>query len=779
MSIGSRDFRFQWQGLSDGFGLGRLCVFFVVLGAFLTVGVGALPTSVNAQGSHKSVLESVMLKEVVVTARKREESIQDVPLSVEYFDSEQIDALKIRDLTDLSVRMPNVALDDAGTMRGIANFSIRGLGINSSIPSIDPTVGVFVDGVYMGTTLDTVLDTFDLESVEVLRGPQGILFGRNVTGGAILINTKKPGDQFEFSLRTSAESGGEKPNFYLMGSMGGPLSDSIGAKLSFYTNQDKGWFKNLNTGDAFGERDSIMLRPVVTLSPSDNLEFVFRYEYHNVDGDGPAAQSHGNRRGDPNNQLPDFKRNSHKFSIDEEGFQKADTHFFNTRMDWDVSVGDGTITNIFGWRDYEGKTRVDADASPANLFHADAWYDARQYSNELRYTGSFYDNLRLTTGVYYFNNELDYHERRSLLGGVMTQDGGGNYEVRTLGLFMALDYDLTSRLTLTAGARYTNEKKKAKIASLVDNWSRPDLPLRSPCNIVKEGGCTMKFQDSKSWNNLSPKLGLSYQLRDDTLVYSHWTRGFRSGGYNLRDTGIINPLTGEATTPGPFGAERIDSFETGFKVDAGNRGRFNGAFFYNLVDDMQRELNLPNSKVGVAQEIRNTADVEIFGFELDGVLALVDNLFLLASVGYLNPEYTKVKHDLNDDGEVNDKDKDLDPPRAAEWTYSVGLIYEAAVGNWGSVAPRVNYAYRDKSFFTDSNLGFIDKQKMLDAGVDFYSYSSQWSIGVYGKNLLNEVKHGGDTVLPSKLDVAPLGGTFSPLAKGRIYGVQLTYGFAL
>ena len=166
-------------------------------GALLTLIGGGAARAQDAFG-----VSSVLLEKITVTARKREEPIQNVPLSVTHFSSEQIDTLKVRGLEDLSVSMPNVALDDIGTVGGIANFSIRGLGINSSIPSVDPTVGVFVDGVYVGATNGTLFDTFDIESIEVLRGPQGTLFGRNVTGGAILVNTKKPGDKLEMSFRT-------------------------------------------------------------------------------------------------------------------------------------------------------------------------------------------------------------------------------------------------------------------------------------------------------------------------------------------------------------------------------------------------------------------------------------------------------------------------------------------------------------------------------------------------------------------------------------------------
>ena len=240
----------------------------------------------------------ILLEEIVVTARKREESAQEVPLAITAYSSEQIESLKVRDLMSLSVGMPNVALDDIGTFRGSANFSIRGLGINSSIPSIDPTVGVFIDGVYLGNNVGTIFDMFDVASVEVLRGPQGILFGRNVTGGAILINTKTPGDEFETSIRAAVNGGGDGgQNRYLMGSIGGPVSDTLGLKLSAYYNDDDGWFENLFDGSDFGGVEQTMFRPVLVWTPTDSTELILRYEYTDIDGDGPASQTHTNGSG--------------------------------------------------------------------------------------------------------------------------------------------------------------------------------------------------------------------------------------------------------------------------------------------------------------------------------------------------------------------------------------------------------------------------------------------------------------------------------------------------
>ena len=700
-------------------------------------------------------ISGVFLKKITVTARKREELIQNVPLAITHFSSEKIEALKVNDLESLAVSMPNVALDDSISGMAIANFAIRGVGINNSIASVDPAVGVFADGVYLGQTTIVLFDTFDIESIEVLRGPQGTLFGRNVTGGAILINTKKPGDVLEISARTSFEGGGESLNSYYMGTIGGPVSETVGVKISAYTNQDNGWFKNLHTGEAFGENDTRMVRSVITWDPTDDVSLVLRYRHETSEGDGAAGQ---NQR--------DFDIDSHDFSIDEEGFREHRNHFVSAQIDWDVDFGNGTITNIFGFYDADGSALLDIDSSPQSLLNIRGWTPYRQWSNELRYAGRFFESLHATTGSYYFTNEINYHDRRYLLGGVIVQDLGGNYYVDTLGVFLSFDYDLTDRIMLTAGTRYSYEKRKAETSSATATSSGG-----MPCNFAVGPACPLDFTDEETWNSWSPKLGVAYFIGGganvEANIYGHWTRGYRSGGYNLRNT-----YAPSVELPGPYDEEKIDTFEAGLKIST-SIGILNGAVFYNLIDDVQRVITLPESAAlgGIAQEIQNTADVEAFGFEVDGLIAVTDKLFLLGFVGYVDPEYTKIKHDLNLDGTLDKKDLALELPRAAKLTWSVGATHDAGLANWAKMTSRVTYSYRDRLYLTDDNRGYTPEQKILDAGIDITPMDGRFSIGFYGKNLLDQVKHGSYVELHPTLG----GGSFAPLSRGRTFGVQLTY----
>jgi len=730
---------------------------------------------------------SALLEEITVTARKREEMAQTVPISISAFSSEQLEALKVRDLKDLSVSMPNVSLEDIATFRTTANFSIRGLGINSSIPSIDPTVGVFVDGVYMGQNLGIVIDMFDIASIEVLRGPQGTLFGRNVTGGAILINSKRPTDEFAVSARAAIDgnpSGDGGMATYLMGSVSGPIGETLGGRLSVYYVDDEGWHTNLFDGSDHGANSTTIVRPVLTWAPSDDVELTFRWEHMESDGDGPSSQSHTNGSG-VNGSPTNFDRNSFDFSIDEPGSYDLENDLVTLQLDWDVDFGDGTITNIFGWKDYTSTSRSDIDAQPTWMFHAPAWANQEQTSNELRYNGTF-GKTTLTTGLFWFTQEINYHERRELLGAALVgtplaglpaaiQDGGGDYEVDSAAWFGEIDYAVNDSWTLTAGLRYTDETKKADIASLIANQSSPPRGIDNTCNVVF-GTCDFDFSDEKSWDAWSGKLGFSYALADNGQFYGSYSRSQRSGGYNLRNTAQDTVNLG----PGPFDEEVVDNIEAGLKYEFEKGGRLNGAVFFTTVDDMQREVNLPDVDSAVLQIIKNTADAELIGFELDSMFPLGESTVVSASVGYTHSEYTEVRFNLDSsqDGVIDENDLALSLPRAPEWTYAVGVTHDWQLSSGSALSFRGNYAFVDDAFYTDNNRGTLNSRKNLTAGIDWYSAGGQWVVSLYGKNLLDEVGHGGDTQLPPILsrDVPiPLGGTFSPLMKGRVVGIEVTF----
>lgn len=681
------------------------------------------------------------LEEIVVTGRKtgRAEAVQDVPVAVSAFGSAQLEAAFVRNVEGLSFSAPNVSLDSVGVTPGVQNFAIRGLGLNSSIPSIDPTVGLFVDEMYLGVTYGVVLDMFDLEGVEILRGPQGLLFGRNVTGGAVLVRTKRPSGEFGSQLKAAIETG---PEYLLAGSIEGPLASGVAAKLTAYLKDDRGYFDNTASGGSdYGEDRTFFIRPSILLTPSENTEVLLRYEHGETSGDGGVVQN--------TSLFRDFDT-----GVGSEGSVEIRWDQAIVETNWKVGFGDGKITNILGWRDLQHDGLTDVDGTPQLLFHGGVRMLQDQLSNELRYSGTVSPRFDLTAGIYYFTQDILYREERTLAGGALRSTLGGDQDHWTSAAFVATDVRVADALTLNLGLRYTKEHKEARIATF--------NALSSPCNF-QTNACNFDFRDSHGWESWIPKIGFQWTAAEDVLLYSFWTQGVRSGGYNFRN---VNPLV----AAGPTDEEEQRSFELGLKSDwAGRRLRLNAAYFHNDIDDLQREIVVVDPVAGVAQVIRNSADATVQGFEVESAIAAGADLVLTASVGYTDAEYTKVHMDLNGDRVIDRRDEALKLPRVSPWTYNLGATYELGIGDLGSTSWRVQYSHRDEAAFTDANTAFLSKVDLLDASVTYRRPNRSFSLSLYGRNLTDEDYEGAVTPLPF--------GTVRYLSKGRRYGIEANLAF--
>lgn len=772
------------------------------LGLVLCAGAAVFAAPARAQGAAEALQE----EEIVVTATKRGDALaQDVPIAMTAFSGEQLEALNFQDLQSLSYVMPNVQLEDIGTSRGIANFSIRGLGINSSIPSVDPTVGVFVDGVYLGINGGVITDNFDLEAVEVLRGPQGTLYGRNVTGGAVLIRTSDPTDELRISGRAAVETGLQ---YIVDGVISGPIAPGyVSGKLAVYHSDDEGWFENDFDGSEFGGGETTIYRGALRLNPSDGVQIDLRLEQGMASGDGPASQNHAL-----------FSRDSFDFSVNNRGFGDSDWEQAILEVNWDVGFGDGTITSVTGWRVYSSFTSSDIDATGTTLapltaaagttFHARALTEQDQFSEELRYAGTF-GPVELTAGLYSFEQNLLYIEERLLfagLGGVaplpaalclpgppgcpirITRVGGGDGNFSTWGAFTSADWHLNEQFTLNLGVRYSHEEKEALVSRIrrgvgpltADNLDGATVvPGEGVVGGSIDGGF-LNFSDSPfdlAWDDVSPRVGIQWEPSPDTNLYAFWARGFRSGGVNFRTT-TINPPGGGA--PRPFDSEEQTSIEVGLKQDfMGRRGRINIALFQNEIEGMQRETNVPEPGSGVQQVIVNAGDATIWGAELEARFAFTDNFVVSAQAGYTHGEYDTVTADLNGDGiPGNAPDLALEIPRLAPWSYGVNVVYDLPILG-GLLSNRVGFNHRDAAFYNDNNLGLLAEADIVDANVSFTPDDSHWQFSIYGANLTDEVTWGGDTILPSSPAFGFTAGgprpTFSPLNKGRVVGAQLRF----
>ncbi|QLC24859.1 TonB-dependent receptor [Parasphingopyxis algicola] len=691
--------------------------------------------SEDARQSSADMLTDVIL----VTGRRigQGEALQDAPVAVTAFGEAQLEAAYVRDLQGLSYAIPNVALDQGAAFPGIQNFSIRGLGTVGTVPSIDPTVGVLVDGVYLGTTYGVLTDVYDLEVIEVLRGPQGVAFGRNVTGGAILVNTTTPTDEFEAKFRATLETG---PEWGVAGAINVPISDGVSARLTSYYTDDNGFFES-SVSDDFGESETLVIRPALRISPSGPGEIILRYEYGKITGDGPVWQFADTFSG--------FQTGS-----DEEGSNRIRWDQFIAEINLDVGFWDGTITNIFGWRDVGQQTRLDLDGSPNFLFHANIDYAQDQISNELRFSGTPMDGVKFTVGAYYFEQDLFYIERREILDRLIVGSLGGRQDSWTAAAFTAIDIDLSDTITLNLGLRYTEEEKSVQIATF--NTTNP------PCDLGT-GICNFDFSDSENWSSWMPRVGLQWQPNNDLQVYGNWSRGFRSGGYNFRSFSTVVP-------PGPYDEETNDAFELGFKSDLFDRRlRVNTAVFWNELSDLQRDINFPTQNSGNAQVIRNSADARIRGVEVEFTARPVQDLVLTGTIGYVDAEYTDVFFDINGDGAIDQVDENLELVRAAPWSLGFGANYEIFLENIGSVVLRAEYSHRDRTAVADRNNAFLPASDIVDASIVLRPEDVDMSVSFFVRNLTNEVTLNGATLTGL--------GLFQQPNEGRTFGVETNVRF--
>jgi iron complex outermembrane recepter protein len=728
------------------------------------------------------------LEEVLVTATKQVEAVavQDVAGAVTAFSGQELQEGYSRSLQSLTVRMPNVQLDGIGTQKATANFTMRGLGTNSSISSIEPTVGTFYDGVYLGMNAGVIYDFADIASVEVLRGPQGLLFGRNVTGGAVVINTRKPTDELESTLRMSTTN---RLDSVVAASVSGPLIDGVlSARLTGYYNDDQGWFKNEFDGRDFGKSRTRIVRPALTWKPTDAVELTLRYEHGRYDGQGSATQNRGPGLG----AFEGFHdRHSFSINIDEEGFAHSEWEMAIAELDYDV--GPGTLTNIFGWRTYVDDTFEDLDGRPLPILHWLFQTDQEQLSDELRYAAKF-DRVQLTTGLYWFTQDIEYLEARMvptvtsnpLVVPTTVGHLGGVQDSRTLAAFASVDMRLTEQLVLNLGARYSEEEKQARVADFGTAANG-----RDPCpglgfrRGTSPTACTLSFpgpgdRGARTWSDLTPKIGVQYFFDDDVQIYTFATKGFRSGGYNVR-----NALAG--VKPGPFDPEEQKSYELGGKADwLDGRLRTNAAFFYNEITNMQREINVPTAAGGggVGQSIRNTADATIEGAELEMAAALTPQLLLTGNVGYVDGDYVpgSLRFDLNGDNVINGVDEKLRIPRLAKLTWGVGVNYDLPLGPGRRLNARANFNHRDSAAYNDNNRGILNTVDMLDAGATLSLLDERLSVGFFGKNLTNKVMEGNESPFAGAVYSGVVGstdplvfGSYRPLMKGRVYGIELSY----
>lgn len=646
---------------------------------------------------------------IVVTAQKRAENVQDVPIAITALGSQFLETRGIDSIDDLGTIAPNVKFERAPASKTISQIAIRGsVTINPAI-TWEPAVGLYLDGVYIAKAQGSIFDIADLERVEILRGPQGTLYGRNALAGAVNLVTKKP----------SGEAGGMAELTYgsfdevrLRGVIDLPQMGAFSAKVSGqYRTRDGLIALTAPDGSGRNRTDSIesgsfmvQLRAEIT----DSITADYTYDYSKSNQTPPFSQLLAvNRNGDPRDIFdpgsPSYAFGGAFFPLDRVANPDRVTtaaidapvyersRSYGHALTLTVGLGDAELKSITAYRDLAWADGLDLDGSPFPVAFTQRISDYHAFSQELQLTGTaFEDRLAYVLGAFYFDEQAETVNPQTYFGGGVDLDSNYGSNTEAWAIYAQLDYDLTERLKLTLGGRYTEETKDISRFFRV-NFD-PANGITSPLVIadLPYGA----IPDAK-FSDFSPAVTLSYAASDTINLYARFAQGFKSGGFNGESNVFAAPTadcpSGALELCQPYLPEQVDSYEFGIKSRfLDDRLIINLAAFRNDSKDMQ--LSVFTATTGAASVIQNAAAARIQGLEIETVLRPVDNLTINASLALLDPEYKRFI-----DGGVDVSDNRAFP-HAPRTTASIGADWKVAEGDWGKFNIYADLNYSSKYF---------------------------------------------------------------------------------
>lgn len=670
------------------------------------------------------------LEEVVVTARRHAESLQDVPMSVAVVSDRDVVLHNISDLRDLDNLVPSLVQTgpDSNVNPAVA---IRGISSDSRNIGFESGVSVYIDGVYTGRPTSFMQDLMDVERIEVLRGPQGTLFGKNTIAGAINIVTRKPGEKPE--LYAEAQFG----NYGLFRqrlSVSGPLvGQTLSGKFSVYNVDRDGIQTNVVNGKDYWNENNYGGRAQLRVTPSESLDIGL-----SVDGLREKTRQNVNSvvSGFGANEAPGPR----DISIDAPvAFERK---ISGAAVNVEYTAGDTVFTSITAHRANDMEFVSDDDATSAPLLTSHFRDEERQFTQEFRMSSRVSDKFNYVAGLYYYDQRLDTNR-------VVTAPAGGfapvdlqasivaRVDTEDYAVFAQGDYRFTDALTLTLGLRYTHEKKTI-------DMNLQGLP---PFGII-----SLDTVQSKSDDAPSPTISLAYALSAGVNTYFTISRGFKAGGYNADFIGN-DQLS--------FDSEEVTNFEAGVKMQAfDDRLRFNLAAYHMNYDNLQVSVFRP----GAGFVIDNAAKANIDGAEVEIEARPGAGFELTAGIGYNQAKFDQFQNaaGLGVDFDGNDL------PNAPRWNTSFGAQYSFPIGNGGSFLIRGDYTYRSDYYSSADNLedNRVDGYSLVNGVVGFTSADGRWDLQLWGKNLTDK--------LYANDKGAPLGGLLG--SRSVVYGMPRTYG---
>ena len=731
-------------------------------GLSVLAGISALVFSLGISPAHAQI-EGV-LEEIIVTAQKREESLQDVPISVATMSGERYNALfsGSEDILALSGRVPGLYAESSNG-RSAPRFYLRGLGnIDFDLAASQP-VSIVMDEVVMENVVLKSFPLFDMRNVEVIRGPQGTLFGRNTTAGIIKFNTRRPSHETSGYAKASLATFG---TFNLEGAVGGSLAeDTLSARVSVLVRSRDNWITNGFTGqESLGEYDEVAGRVQFNWTPSDTFSGLLSFQTRSLEGTSSIFRANIFTQGS-NSLNQNYDRETVYYDGGDNNPQEYDSNGITLNLEWDLAAA--TLTSITSFQDADGFSRGDIDGGvvdfsgtatvpPGITFDPAApvfggteltfpgtitvpsvtqdGADVEQFTQEIRLASDSDGPFNWQVGAFYFDSSLQVTtDSFASFGFVSVQDTIIEQENTTWAVFGQGSYDVSDMLTITAGVRYTDDEKDFQVLQFGQLWLDLNIPtfLAPPINVS---------DDQTSW-----ELSANWGVSDESSLYARIAEGFRAQTIQGRDVAFLE-------TPTVAVPETITSFEAGYKADlADNRLRLNVGVFYYEVDDMQ--LSIIGGATNTNQVI-NAAKGVATGFEVEVDFLATDNLLISGGISFNDTEIEDATLASVPCGSglctpldpVNPADPaqvllDGNPfPRAPETTYNLTLRYGVPVGNNAEIYVMTDWAwygeinmplYESAEFVTDDQFegGLRIAYRDLDSG---------WEFAVFGRNITDE-----------------------------------------
>lgn len=695
----------------------------------------AIAMSSPAIAQNNSSTEAFQLEEVVVTARKISESVQDIPVAVNVFDNQTAKDLNINDVQGMVEFTPGATF--ASSFPGEQRLSIRGVSSGDGSASGGAGVLMMIDEEVIARDFMYSAAAFDISRVEVLRGPQGTTYGRNAAGGVVHVLSNLPTEDNEFYNKVNVG------NYDLIETetvINGPLTDNLLGRLALYSHKQEGFNEDATTGNSVDDSDTQAIRGTLLFEASDDLEIIVRGNWSKDNKDNPSPRK---LRDDEDDDafspiiLSELSNDPWKVSNSDGMFYDREIWGLSATINWSTDNFD--LTSITTYRSGEDDARVDLFGSDLDIAIQNSFNDAFTYSQEIRLNGELEDSgIQWLAGLYYLHENHEREETREILANDPTftalemeviQRFNQQNEGNSYGLFGELSYDLTDRTSLSAGLRYSYDKKEYdvvhEIVSYIPGFNVSTLIASS---YVDDPTSPVIGSSKESWSSVTGKVSLTHHITDNSNIYLTVGNGTKSGGFNPE------PANTEALDT-PYDEEKVLSMELGYKSELfDNRLRFNAAIFNASYDDIQT-VGFLSSGTSV---VENAGEATIRGFEADFLWLLTENLTLVGSYANYDAEY-----DERLDTETNTDLSGEKLEEVPEWSGHIGAIYEHYLANDDRLRLRVDYRSRsDVIGLRDANLGELDRpgKDIFNASLGWLSADETWEVIAWGENLGNQAE---------------------------------------